>query len=113
MKIICCIATDYILRDSLSFCIPADRYFVFTNAYRAGVFNLYLLKSHILMAESFAGRIPVLQIKVYILLQDMHTNISLHKHTYDSFVISFMYLRFMIYFYYYLLIPLPCKRSLL
>jgi hypothetical protein len=53
--------------------------------FRPGVFNLYLLKGHILMAERFAGRIHVLQSKVYILLQDMPTNISLHKHTYESF----------------------------
>jgi hypothetical protein len=48
---------------------------------KPGVFNLYLLKDHILMAERFAGRIHVLQSKVCILLQDMATDISLHKHT--------------------------------
>jgi hypothetical protein len=39
------------------------------------------------MAERFAGRIHVLHSKVRILLHDMPTNISLHKHTYNSFVI--------------------------
>jgi hypothetical protein len=44
--------------------------------------------------------------KVCILLQDMPTNISLCKHTYDIFVIYlFIYLWFMIYFYDHLLIP--------
>jgi hypothetical protein len=43
------------------------------------------------MAESFAGRIHVLQSKVCILLQDIRTNISLHKHTYDSFDILLIY----------------------
>jgi hypothetical protein len=57
----------------------------------AGVFNPYLLKGHILMAERFAGRIQVLQSKICILLQDMRTNISLRKHTYDSFVILLMF----------------------
>jgi hypothetical protein len=46
-----------------------------------GVFKVYLLKGHILMAERFAGRIRVLQSKVCILLQDIRTNISLHKYT--------------------------------
>jgi hypothetical protein len=46
-----------------------------------GVFNLYLLKGHILMAERFMGRIHVLQSKVCTLFQDMPTNIFLHKHT--------------------------------
>jgi hypothetical protein len=45
------------------------------------VFKFYLLKGQILMAERFAGRIHVLQSKVCILLQDMPTDISLHKHT--------------------------------
>jgi hypothetical protein len=44
-------------------------------SYNAGVFNLNLLKGHILMAEIFAGRIHVLQGKVCILLQDMRTNL--------------------------------------
>jgi hypothetical protein len=57
------------------------------------------------MAERFIGRIYVLPSKVCILLHDMPTNISLHKHTYDSFVILLIYLWFMIYFYCYLLIP--------
>jgi hypothetical protein len=48
---------------------------------RAGVFNIYSLNGHILMAERFAGHIHVLQSTVCILLQDMPTNISLHKHT--------------------------------
>jgi hypothetical protein len=63
------------------------------------------------MAERFAGRIHVLQSKVRILLQDMPTNISLHKHTYDSFVILFylsmvydLFLWF-IYLFIYLFIP--------
>jgi hypothetical protein len=47
----------------------------------AGTCNLYLLKGHILMAERFAGRILVLQSKGWILLQDMPTNISVHRHT--------------------------------
>jgi hypothetical protein len=47
----------------------------------SGIFNLYLLKGHILMEERFAGHIHVLQSKVCMLLQDMPTNISLHKHT--------------------------------
>jgi hypothetical protein len=44
------------------------------------------------MADKFAGRIHVLQSKVWISLQDMRTDISLHKHTQDSFVILCMYL---------------------
>jgi hypothetical protein len=48
---------------------------------KAGVFNIYLLKGHILMAERFAGRIHILQSKVCILLHDMPANISLHEHT--------------------------------
>jgi hypothetical protein len=64
--------------------------------YRPGALNLYLLKGHILMAEKFAGRIRVLQSKVCVSLQDMPTNISLHKHTYDSFVVLFIYLWFMV-----------------
>jgi hypothetical protein len=59
---------------------------------KPGVFNLYLHRGHILTAERFAGRIHVLQSKVCILLQDLPTDISLHKHTQDSFVILFMYL---------------------
>jgi hypothetical protein len=47
----------------------------------AGVFKLYLLKGHILMAQGFAGRIHALQSKVCILSQDTPTDISLHKHT--------------------------------
>jgi hypothetical protein len=54
---------------------------------KAGVFKLYLLKGHILMAERFAGRIHVLQSKVCILLQDTPTSISLHKHTQHSLFI--------------------------
>jgi hypothetical protein len=46
-----------------------------------GVFNLHLLKGHILTAERFAGPVHMLQSKVCILLQDVPTNISLHKHT--------------------------------
>jgi hypothetical protein len=49
-------------------------------ASKAGVFNLYLFKGHILMAERFAGRIHVLESKVCILLQDMPTNITLREH---------------------------------
>jgi hypothetical protein len=52
----------------------------------ARVFSIDLLKGHILMAERFAGRIHVLHSKVRILLQDMRTGISLHKHTQDSFI---------------------------
>jgi hypothetical protein len=48
---------------------------------KSGVFKLYLLKGHILMAEIFLGYIHVLQSKLCILLQDMPANISLHKHT--------------------------------
>jgi hypothetical protein len=48
---------------------------------KPGVFNLHLGKGHILMAERFAGSIHVLQSKVCMLLQDMRTNASLHKHT--------------------------------
>jgi hypothetical protein len=51
------------------------------NPITAGVFQLYLLKGHILMEERFADCIHVLQSKVCILLQDMPTNISLHKRT--------------------------------
>jgi hypothetical protein len=72
---------------------------------RAGVFNFYLLRGHILMAERFMGCIHILQRKVCILLQDMPANISVHKHTQNSFVILFIYLWFMIYFSYYLLNP--------
>jgi hypothetical protein len=61
------------------------------------------------MAERFAGRIHVLQSKVCTLLQDMHTNISLHEHTYHGFVILFIYgLRFIFIIIY--LFPLPCKH---
>jgi hypothetical protein len=83
----------------------------------AGVFTLYLLKGHILKAERFAGRIHALQSKVCILLQDMPTNISLHKHIQDGFVILFMYL--FIYDLWFILIiiiylfPPLCKNSLL
>jgi hypothetical protein len=48
---------------------------------RSGVFSLYLLKGHILMAERSAGCIHVLHSKVCTLLQDMPTDISLHKRT--------------------------------
>jgi hypothetical protein len=48
---------------------------------KSGVFKLYLLRGHILMAEKFAGRIHVLQSKVCVLLQDSPTDISLHKRT--------------------------------
>jgi 2,3-bisphosphoglycerate-independent phosphoglycerate mutase len=44
------------------------------------------------MAESFAGRIHFLQSKVCIVLQDMPTDISVRTHTWDSFVILFIYL---------------------
>jgi hypothetical protein len=47
----------------------------------AGVFSLYLLKGHILMAERFENRIHVLQIKVCVLLLDMTTNTSIYKNT--------------------------------
>jgi hypothetical protein len=46
-----------------------------------GVFNIYLVKGHILKPERFAGRIHILQSKVCILLQDMPTTISVRKHT--------------------------------
>jgi hypothetical protein len=97
----------------------------------AGVFNLHLLKGHILMAERSAGRIHVLHSKVCMLLQDRRTGISLHKHTYGSFIYLFIYLftvyaLFLLLFTYsptlqtfpavalqYLLTPPPCRHSLL
>jgi hypothetical protein len=72
--------------------------------FREGVFNLYLLKGHILMTERFAGRIHVLYSKVCILLQDMPTNISLHRYIKDSFIL-FIYLWFICY--YALISPTP------
>jgi hypothetical protein len=53
--------------------------------------KLYLLKGHILMAKRLAGRVHILRSKVCILLQDTRTDISLHKHIYDSFVILLIY----------------------
>jgi hypothetical protein len=97
----------------------------------AGVCKLHLLKGHILVAERSAGRIHVLQSKVCMLLQDVPIGISLHKHTYGSFVCLFIYLftvygLFLLLFTYtptlqtfpavalqYLLTPPPCRHSLL
>jgi hypothetical protein len=53
-----------------------------TKSSKSGVFNIYLFKGRILMAERFAGCIHILQSKVCILLQDMPTNISIYIHTY-------------------------------
>jgi hypothetical protein len=75
----------------------------------AGVFNLYLHKGHMLMAERFAGRIHVLQSKVCILLQDLPTSISLHKHTQDSLLFYLFINLWFIFYYYYS----PWKHSLL
>jgi hypothetical protein len=46
---------------------------------RSGTFNFTC--SRATTAEGFAGRIHILQSKVCMLLQDMPTDISLHKHT--------------------------------
>jgi hypothetical protein len=54
---------------------------------RRGVFKLYLLKDHNLPVERFAGRMQVLVSKFFMLLPDIPTNISLHKHTQDSFLL--------------------------
>jgi hypothetical protein len=51
------------------------------SCYRAGVFSRYLLEGHIFVLERFAGRLHVLLRIVCMLLQDIHTNIFLHKHT--------------------------------
>jgi hypothetical protein len=60
--------------------------------------------------KRFAGHIHVLQSKVCILLQNMRTNIYLHKHAYDSFIL-FIYLWFTIYFYYYYLLIPPTLKT--
>jgi hypothetical protein len=81
---------------------------------RARVFNLYLPKGQILIVEKFTGRIHVLQSKVCILLQGMPTNISPHKHTYDNFVILFIYgfiFSLQIIFIVIYLLPQPSKHS--
>jgi hypothetical protein len=77
-------------------CYSPRQYFT-AWASKPGVFNIYLLQGHILMPEIFGGRIHVLQSKDRILLQDMPTDIYVHKHTSDSFVILFTYLTFIIY----------------
>jgi hypothetical protein len=58
------------------------------------------------MAERFAGRIHVLQSKVCILLQNMPTDIPyINIRRIFLLFYLFIYLRFMIYFCYYLIIP--------
>jgi hypothetical protein len=79
--------------------------------FKAGVFSLYLLKGHILMAERFAGRNHVLQSKVCVLLQDMPTDISLHKH--NRIVLLFYLFMHGLTFIIIYLYPPPCKLSLL
>jgi len=64
---------------------------IMTQCFKSRIFNIYLLKGHILISERFAGCRHVLRSKVCLLLLGIPTNISLPKRTYDS-SFSFIYL---------------------
>jgi hypothetical protein len=53
------------------------------------------------MAERFAGRNHVLQSKVCILLHDMPTDISVQKHTQDSFIYLFIVYNLLLFLFTY------------
>jgi len=66
-----------------------------TQCFKSSIFNIYLLKGHILILETFVGCRHVLQSTVCLLLLGI-TTISLHKRTYDSSFYLFIYGLFII-----------------
>ena len=68
---------------------------IMTQCFKSSIFNIYLLKGHILILETFVGCRHVLQSTVCLLLLGI-TTISLHKRTYDSSFYLFIYGLFII-----------------